>query len=299
MVGGLSIGGLWYGGLEWGLVDEEVVASETRIPLAALRIEDPERGAPTLRTVAIAGDERLGPLPDDVATQADPRPSNELEANAGRLGDRGRETAGQARRLEHEQHDLGPAGERGQSMEAVGDLGRSIDGRQPTAGQVEDEQVDRAAGEQAPGDRQALVERGRRDDDQPFEPNTAGDGLDRVEAAREIQPGHDRALRLGFRGDPEGERRPAARAVTADRDAGRPGQAAGPQDRVERRETGPDDALVGAGRHLRNVVGLGRDRQRADDSRSCRSPASPQARDGGVHIGARGRHRTSRLEHLF
>src|SRR6266550_3923942 len=98
MVGGLSIGGLWYGGLERGLVDEEVVVSETGIPLPALRIEDPEGGAAALRAVAIAGDERLGPLPDDVAAQADPRPSDELESDAGRLGDRGRETAGQARR---------------------------------------------------------------------------------------------------------------------------------------------------------------------------------------------------------
>ena len=72
MVGGLSIGGLWYGGLERGLVDEEVVASKTGIPLPALRIEDPEGGAATLRTVAIAGDERLGPLPDDVAPEPDP-----------------------------------------------------------------------------------------------------------------------------------------------------------------------------------------------------------------------------------
>ena len=82
-------------------------------------------------------------------------------------------------------------------------------------------------GEQAPRDRQPLVQAGRGDDDEPFEPDAAGDGLDRVEAARQVEPGHDRALRLGLRGDPQGERRPAAGAVAADRDAGRLGEAAG------------------------------------------------------------------------
>jgi hypothetical protein len=106
MVGGLSIGGLvrgdvdgWRddrggGGLEG--VDQERVVDETGIPLAALGVQDPE-GRPTARrTVAVVGDDRLRALADDVAAQSDPRPTSQLEPDAGRLIDRGRETAGGA-----------------------------------------------------------------------------------------------------------------------------------------------------------------------------------------------------------
>ena len=115
---------------------------------------------------------------------------------------------------------------------------------QSAAGQVEHEQVDRAAGQERARDREALVEAGRGDDDEPLEPDAAGDRLDRVEAAREVQPGHDRARRLGLRDDPQRERRPAAGAVAADRDAGRLREAARPEDRIERGEAGVDDAVV-------------------------------------------------------
>ena len=119
-----------------------------------------------------------------------------------------------------------------------------VRGGQPATGQVEDEQVDRAPGQQRATDGQPLVERLGGDDHEPFEPDAAGDRLDRVEAAREVEPGDDRAGGLGLGGEPEDERRPAARAVAADRDAGRPWQAARPQDGVERREAGVDDAVV-------------------------------------------------------
>ncbi len=192
--------------------------------------------------------------------------------------------------------------------------GRSA-ARQPATGQVEDEEVDRAPGEQRATDRQALVERLRGDDHEPFEPDAPGDGLDRVEAARQVEPGHDRAGRLGLGGEPEDERGPAARAVAADRDAGRPRQAAGSQDRVERGKAGRDDAIVRARRVGRDRGGcrcrLGRQGQRAvrspsprsrrsrGDLRSCRSPASLEARHGCRHVRGEGRHRTLKIEHLF
>ena len=120
-----------------------------------------------------------------------------------------------------------------------------VRGGQPATGQVQDEQVDRAPGQQRATDGEALVEGLRGDDHEPLEPDAAGDGLDRVEAAREVEPGHDRALGLGLRREPQDERRPAARTVAADRDARRTWQAARSQDRVERREPGVDDAVIG------------------------------------------------------
>ena len=227
-----------------GLIDEEVVATEAGVAFAAVGVEDPERRPPPRRAVAIAGDERLRPLPDDVASEPDPRPPGELETDAGRLGDGGREATRQARRFEHDEERLRSPGEGSQPAEPVGDPGRTIRAGQPAAGQVQDEQVHRTAGQQRATDGQALVERLGRDDDEPFEPDATGDGLDRVEAARQVEPGDDRARDLRLGGEPEDERRPAARAVAADRDAGRPGQAAGSQDRIERGEAGGDDAVV-------------------------------------------------------
>ena len=64
----LAIGGLVNG----GLIDQQGVPGETRVPLAALGVEDPERRLAPRRPVAVVRDERLGALADDVAAQADP-----------------------------------------------------------------------------------------------------------------------------------------------------------------------------------------------------------------------------------
>ena len=236
-------------------------------------------------------------------TTSRPRRTHDRRASSSRIPvefvDRGRQAAAGpatgAGRIEDQQQDLRAPGERGESMEPVGDPARLVGPGQAAAGQVEDEQVDRAAGEQRARDAQPLVEGGRGDDDQPLEPDAARDGLDRVEAARQVQPGDDRALRLRLGGHPQGERGAAARAVAADRDAGRRGQAARTEDRVERGEPGVDDPLAGE-RHRRR---LGCQRKRTDDPRSCRTPASLEARERGVHISSGGRHRTAILEHLF
>ena len=228
---------------------------EARVPFAALGVQDPERRPTPRRAVAVVGDERLRPLADDVAAQADPRPASQLEPDAGRLGDRGREAAVEPGRIEDEEQHLRASGERGQSMESIGDLAGLVGLRQSTAGQVQDEHVHRTAGEERARDAQALVQAGRGDDDEPLEPDAAGDRLDRIETARQVQPGDDRPRDLGLRGDPQGERRPAAGAVAADRDAGRLGEAARAQDRIERGEAGVDDPIVGERRDRRPGVG--------------------------------------------
>lgn len=164
-------------------VEQEGVVGETRIPLAALGVEDPQ-DRPTPRwAVAVVGDERLGPLPDDIPAETDPRPPSQLEPDAGRLVDRGREAAGRPGRIEDQEQRLRSPGKGGESMEAIGDLRRLVGLRQAAARQVDDEQVDRTAGQQAAGDAQTLVQAGRGDDHEPVEPDAAGDGLDRVEAA--------------------------------------------------------------------------------------------------------------------
>jgi hypothetical protein len=176
--------------------------------------------------------------------------------------------------------------------------------------QIENEHVDSPAVEQRTGDRQALVEIGRRDDDEPVQADSAGHGLDRIEAPGEIQPRDDRTAGLGLRHGSQGERRLAARAVTTQTDAGGSLQAPAAEDRIERLETGRDRAVRGGlpGR-FGQLVGHGYGCEGTDDlsdlpslsdlPRSCRTPARLKGRQSRCHIRRQGRHETRIIEHLF
>jgi hypothetical protein len=227
------------------LVDEEVVPAEAGVALPAVRVEDPERGPAPRRAVAVPGNQRFGALADDVASEADPGATGQLQANAGRFRDGPGQAAGETGWLEHDEQRLCPASQRGETTEPVGDGGRPvrgaqavrgwqpirgdravrgwqpIRGAQATAGQVQDEQVHRAPGEQRATDGQALVERLRGDDHEPFEADAPGDGLDRVEAPGKVDPGDDGARGLGLGREPQDQGGPAARAIAADRDGRR------------------------------------------------------------------------------
>jgi len=112
------------------VVEEEVRAAEARVALAALGVEDPELRPPPRRTEPVPGDGHLRLLADDVASKPDPRPAGELEAEAGRFRDGGREAGGEARRLEGDEQRLRPTGEGREAAQPVGDLR----GSRPTAG---------------------------------------------------------------------------------------------------------------------------------------------------------------------
>ena len=227
------------------VVAEEVVASEAAVALPSLRVEDPELRPPPRRAESVAGDGHLRPLADDVAPEPDPRSAGELEAEARRFGDGGGEAGRQARWLEGDEERLRAAGQRGEPAEAIGDVGGGRAGIRARR-QVDDEEVDRPAGEERAGDRQALVEGLGGQDDEPVEAHAAGDGLDRVEAPGEIEPGDDRAVDLGLCREPEGEGRLAGARLAAEGDARAARQAARTEDRIERREAGPDDPLRAA-----------------------------------------------------
>ena len=155
---------------------------------------------------------------------------------------------------------------------------------------------------------EALVEGDRRDDDEPLEPDAAGDGLDRIEAAR-----RDRARPRSSPAPGPPRRAGAARVVrplepspriATLADCGRP---PGPRIASSAAKPGVDDAVVvevaGFGPWRFSLVRcdrrLGCQGQCPHDPRSCGTPSSPEARDSGVHISTSGRHRTSRLEHPF
>jgi hypothetical protein len=252
----------------------------------------------------------------------------ELETNAGRLGHGGRQAGCEARRLEGHEERLRAAGEGGEATQPIGDTGGGRAGVR-SRGKVKDEEVDRSAGKERGGDRQALVDRLGGQDDEPVEPDAAGNGLDRIEGASQVEPGDDRPIDLGLRRQSEGEGCLAGARVATDRDARAARQAALPEDRVQCRKAGPDDPLdtMTAGKRRFRVerslareclvgirlvgirlVGQRHRCQRSDDSgagrsfsrdsRSCRAPACLEGRQSSRHVRGKRRHR-SMIEQMF
>jgi hypothetical protein len=289
-------------------VGEEVVAVEAGVALAAVGVEDPEGRPPARRAGPIAGHDHLRPLADDVPAEPDPRAAGQLEPDPGRLADRAGEGRGQSRRLEDDEADARPPGEGRQPARQP--LGHGPDVRGALR-EVEHQQVDRPAGQERTGDGDPLVEVARRHDDEPFGPDAAGDRLDRVERAREIQPGDDRPGPLGLGHEPERQRGPAARRLAPQRDAHAARQAARPEDRIKGGEAGGvDTSRIWLARSavLRLVV---RDCQRhgrerpldrtepiresadglAESRGSGRTPPRPEGRERRRHVGRECRHR--------
>jgi hypothetical protein len=289
---------------------EELVAAEAGVALATVGVEDPELRPPPRRAEAVPGDHHLRPLADDVAAQADPATSGELQPEAGRFRDSIAEPAAQGGRLEEDEERGGPPGKRSETMETIGDAGGPR-GRLDARRQVDDEEVHRTAGEQAAGDRQALVEAVRGDDDEPLEADSASHRLDRVEAPAGVQPGDDRAARLGLRDEAKCEGCLAAPALASKSDARRARQPAGTKDRIERREPGRHDSVRRAERRglrqfLRQLLRQRRGRERTDDvpdlprhPGSCRTPARPEGRESRRHVRGEARHRTAIIEQMF
>jgi hypothetical protein len=280
---------------------EELVGGEAVVAFPAVGVEDPELGPSAGRPEPVAGHGHLGSLADDVAPEADPGAASQLEAKACRFADGRREPAGQSRRLERDEERLCPASQRGKAPQPIGNLGEGRAGIR-MGWQVDDEEVDRAGGEERPGNREALVEGRRGHDDEPIESYAAGDGLDRIERPGHVEPRDDRALRLGLGGKAKGKRGLSGARLATERDAGAPGQAAGPENRVERGEAGSDDPLVGlrggSGECLGRLVRQWHGRERTDDPRSCRSPACLEGRQSSRHVRGERRHGQT-IEQMF
>jgi hypothetical protein len=291
------------------VVAEQFRVAETAVPIATLGVEDPQLRPSSRRPVAAPCHDRLGALTYHVPAEPDPRLPLELQPEPGRFGDGGREPGGQARWLERDEEGLGPAGEPGQPSEPIGDLGRRGAGGGSWR-EVDHEDVDRAGGEEHPGDRQALVEGLGCQDHEPVEADAAGHGLDRIEGTGEVEPGHDRAVGLGLGDQPEGEGGGAGARRAVEGDARVARQPAGPYDRVEGWEAGPDDPLDAGsrlaggrrrelGRIVRWLVRERRRGQRPDHPRSCGTPPRLEGRQSRRDVRGEAGHRTASIEHPF
>ena len=85
----VPVPGHWDDGGELGVerLDEELGVAEAGVALSAVGIENSQRRPPPRWAGAIARDDHLRSLADDVAPEPDPRPTGELEADPGRLAD--------------------------------------------------------------------------------------------------------------------------------------------------------------------------------------------------------------------
>ena len=288
------------------LLGKEPVAAEAGVALAAVRVQDPEGRAATRWAGPAAGDHHLRSLADHVPAQPDPRPTGQLEPDAGRLADRTGEPARarHVRRLEHDEADPGPSGQRRQPAESIGESAPEDRVRAfPIAcRQVDDQQVDGATGEQRAGDRQTLVRVGRGQDDEPLRLDPPGDDLDGVERGGEVQPGDDRAGGLRRRGESQRERGPPARQVAAQCHAHASRHAAGTEDGIELGEAGREDSIPV--RLWQRTIRFERDRgQRADDVARepgrGRAPTRSKGRQGRAEVRIRSGHRTPSIEQMF
>ena len=283
-----------------GVLGQQGLEAEAGVPIPTVGVEDPEGRPPARRPGPAASHDDLGGLPDDVPPEPDPGLPGELEADPRPLPDRGSHRAGEPRRLEDEEGDARSAGEGGEPAEPIGKPGRPLrPGRQ-----VDDEEVHRPAGQERSGHRQPLIGILRREHHEPRRLDATGHGLHRVEGLGEVQPGDDRATRLGLRREPEGDRGPAAREVAPQREAHPPGQTARTEDGIERRKAGGvDTGRVGCDVGLRGQVRQCCHRQRPHHvtrgARRGRSPARSKGRQGRRDIRGKGRHQVLSIEHLF
>ena len=299
---------------------------------------------PPRRPEMVPGDHHLRPLADDVTTQPDPRPTSKLQSQSDGFPECVRDTLREARRLQHDEQATRQARERGETMEAVRDAGRPVTGRSrpvtgrsrpvgarvlraENRGQIHQEHVHRPALQDRTRDAETFLQRLRRQDHEPLQPDAARNGLNGIEGAGQVQPGDDGAAGLGLRDQAQRQGGLAAGCVSVHGDAGQPGNAARPQDGVQGSETGTDDAPVmdlprairrpiverpGCRLRLNRPIILvrpaewnrGESADRAclvaiaDRPRSCRTPASLERGESGSDLG-RGSGHSHIIEHMF
>jgi hypothetical protein len=110
----------------WGCRErlaEERLPGETTVPLATLRVEDPQFGTSPRRAEPVARDGHLRPLAHHVAAEPDPRLPGELEMETRGFGHRTGQIGGLAGRSEDHEQRAGPPCQGRQSMDTIGGAG--------------------------------------------------------------------------------------------------------------------------------------------------------------------------------
>ena len=98
---------------------KERLETEAGVPLAPVRIQDPEGRPPAERAGTVAGDHDLGGLADHVPPEPDPGLPGKLEADPRPLPDRGGHGPHEPGRFQDEEADPRPPGQGRETAQAI------------------------------------------------------------------------------------------------------------------------------------------------------------------------------------
>jgi hypothetical protein len=213
-------------------LSQQLVAGQASVPQPALRVQDPQLRRAPRRPEAILRDAHLHPLPDDLPPELHPRPPAQLQPQRRHLGQGAGQTIGQTGRLQHHQPDAGLSDQCRQPVQALAQHRRRGPARL-SRGQVQQKQIHGPVLQQQSRHRQGFLDRSRRQDHQPVQPDSLSRRLDRVQAPAQIQAGGYAARRLGLGDGPQGQCRLAAAGAATDSRGRGARQAAQSQDRIE------------------------------------------------------------------
>ncbi len=150
-----------------GRIGQQVRPPEARVPAAALRVQDLEVRPPARRAVAVAGDGHGAALADHVPAQPDPAGPRQLQPQAARLLDGGRQSPAERVRLDHDEQRPRAPRQRREPAQPVPDA-HPADRRIAAVGQVDDEQVHGPGREERGREREGLLEVDGREHDEPL-----------------------------------------------------------------------------------------------------------------------------------
>ena len=292
-------------------LSQKLAPGQAGVAQPALRVQDSHLGRPAGRTEPIPRHANLDPLAHHVPAESDPRPPGQLQPECRDLGQDPSQSGRKARWLQDEHLDAGSTGQRRQSPKSLRQARRRYPGSGRGPGlQVQQQQVHRSILEEHRRHRQRLLERTRRQDDEPVELDSPSHGLHRIKAPGQIQIRHDPTRGLSPGDGLERERRLAAGPIAVQRGRRRARQPAQSQDGVQSPEPGwyrpirRFRRLGGTDRQpfrIGDRTGPRRHRQRPHDldssrwkscapARSRSTQAFPEGRQSGLDVGWRGAH---------
>jgi len=239
-------------------LSQKLAPRQAGIAQPAIRVQDSHlRRSPGWRE-PIPGHADLDPLPHHVSPQSNPRSAAQLQPQRSDLAEGTGQSGGKARRLQDEHLDAGSTSQGSQSAESLRHGRCRYPGSlQGPRRQVQQQHVHRSVLEEHRRHRQRLLQRIRRQDDEPVQLDAPSHGLDRIQASGQIQIGRDpsRGLDLGHRLQRE-RRHPAGplAAQGSGRGAWQPAQS---EDRIQSPKAGgyrPIRSVRQAARRARRPV---------------------------------------------
>ena len=219
-------------------LSQKLAPRQAAIAQPALRVQDLQLRRTARRPKPIPRHTDFGSLTNHVPAQPNPPSTAQLQPQRRDLSESARQGGGHARWLQNEHLDAGSTGQGSQSTETLRKIRRRNPSPQRPGRQVQQQQVHRSILEKHGRHRQRLLERVRRQDDQPLELNASSHGLHRIQASGQIQIRRDPAGGLGLGHGPQRECRLTAGPIAVEGSRRGARQPAQPEDRVQGSKAG-------------------------------------------------------------